>query len=329
MMQNPTRFEMRRLRIPLPPVAAVQCERIKGTRNHILNVSFHMRKSLVRLVILGSICLTAFTPLNSFSQVNRDQPTKRLDFEAASVKPSASSRLLGTMVRDGKLTATGISVKALMALAYDVREAEIFEGPNWVGSERYDINAKAAGPVSTSDLKLMIQTLLEDRFQLRTHRETKEIPVYALVIGKNGPKLKASNGLDCTDPSVYTPPPQMPTPGQPARPVSIRCGNFYVLNDRLQGRKVTLRQLASTLSSMNIVEQRVLDQTEIPGTFDIDLQWDASPGASTRSTNTSPDNGNPPPVVEAFQEQLGLRLRPQKSPVEVIVIDNAARPSAN
>jgi hypothetical protein len=106
---------------------------------------FQMHKSFVPVAILGSICLTIFMPVKSFSQVKGDQPTTRLEFEAASVKPSASARLLGTMVRDGKLTATGISLKALMALAYDVREAEISEGPNWVGSERYDINAKAAG----------------------------------------------------------------------------------------------------------------------------------------------------------------------------------------
>jgi uncharacterized protein (TIGR03435 family) len=288
-----------------------------------------MQQSFVPVAILGSVCLTIFMPVNSFSQVKGDQPTKRLEFEAASVKPSASTRLLGTMVRDGKLTATGISLKALIALAYDVREAEISEGPNWVGSERYDMNAKAAGPAGISDLKLMIRALLEDRFQLQTHRETKEMPVYALIIGKNGPKLKASNNLDCTDPSVYTPPPQLPTPGQPVRPVNIRCGNFYVLNDRLQGRKVTLRQLASTLSNMNIVEQRVVDQSGIAGTFDIDLQWDASPGTSTRSTDTIPDNANLPPIFEAFQEQLGLKLQSQRSPVDVLVIDNAAKPTSN
>jgi uncharacterized protein (TIGR03435 family) len=288
-----------------------------------------MQNSFVPVTILGSICLIIFTPVNSFSQIKGDQPTTRLEFEAALVKPSAAARLLGTMVRDGKLTATGIGLKALMALAYDVREAEISEGPNWIGSERYDINAKSASPVSSSDLKLMIRALLEDRFQLQTHRETKEMPVYALVIGKNGPKLKPSNDLDCTDPSVYTPPPQLPTLGQPVKPVSIRCGNFYVLNDRLQGRKVTLRQLASTLSNMNMVERRVVDQTGIAGTFDIDLQWDASRRTNTPSADTIPDNGNVPPIFEAFQEQLGLKLQSQRSPVEVLVIDNAAKPTSN
>jgi uncharacterized protein (TIGR03435 family) len=275
------------------------------------------------------ICLAAFTPVNSFSQINAVQPATRPEFEAASIKPSASSRLMGTMLRDGKLIATGASLKALVALAYEVRETEISGGLNWVGSERFDVNAKAAQPVGTSDLRLMIRALLEDRFQLRIHRDTKEMPVYALMIGKNGPKLKASNDLDCTDPSVYTPPPQLPTPGQPAGPVSIRCGNFYVLNDRLQGRKITLTQLASTLSNMNVVEQRVVDQTGITGTFDIDLQWDPSSRTSSGSTDPTPDNKNSPHILEAFQEQLGLRLQSQVSPVQVIVIDNATKPTAN
>lgn len=286
-----------------------------------------MRKLLVTLAAVSLTCVNV--SVSAFSQVREGPSPSRAEFEAASIKPSASARLLGTMVRDGKLTATGISLKNLMAVAYDVREAEILGGPNWVRSERYDISAKAAGPASTAELKLMIRALREDRFQLKTRREMKEMPVYALIAAKNGTKLKPSNDLNCSDPSVYTPPPELPTAGQPAKPISIRCGNFYVLNDRLQGRKVSLRQLASTLSSMNIVEQRVVDQTGIAGTFDIDLQWDASSRRNVQLTDTSPDNTNLPSIFSAFEEQLGIKLQSQEARLEVLVIDNAMQPAAN
>jgi uncharacterized protein (TIGR03435 family) len=279
------------------------------------------------LAIFIAFCLIVLTSLNGFSQVQA--APARVEFDAASVKPSASARLRGTMLRDGKLTTTGITLKTLMALAYSVRESEISGGPNWVGSEKYDINAKAAGPTNTTDLKLMVRALIEDRFQLRTHREMKEMPVYALATDKRGPILKASDDLNCTDPaSGYTPPPQLPAPGQPFKPVSIRCGNFYVLNDRLQGRKVTLQQLASTLSSMNIVERRVVDQTGIAGTFDIDLHWNPSETVPS-ATDASSADANLPPIFEAFREQLGLKLQAQTAAVEVLVIDNASVPSAN
>jgi uncharacterized protein (TIGR03435 family) len=285
----------------------------------------------IYVAIVGPLCLGVLIAGNSFSQT-----AARLEFEAASVKPSASARLMGTMVRDGKFTATGIGLKALLALAYDVRESEILDGSNPVGSDRYDINAKAAGPVNTAELKLMIRTLLEDRFQLRTHRETKQMPVYALITERSGPKLKPSNDVNCTDPSVYTPPPQLPTPGQPFKPVSIRCGNFYVLNDRLQGRTVTLQQFAAILSSMNLVQQRVVDQTGINGTFDFDLEWDASQGRSAHSADSPSepqapaDNlGATPDLFTAFQQQLGLRLTSTKAPVDMLAIDKVEKPSAN
>jgi uncharacterized protein (TIGR03435 family) len=285
----------------------------------------------IHVAILGAFCLGILSAGNSLSQT-----AARLEFEAASIKPSASARLMGTMVRDGKFTATGVGLKTLVSLAYDLREAEILDGSNPIALDRYDINAKAAGPVSTAELKLMIRSLLEDRFQLRTHRETKQMPVYVLIVESSGSKLKPSNVVNCTDPSVYTPPPQLPIPGQPSKPVSIRCGNFYVLNDRLQGRTVTLHQFAAILSSMNLVQRRVVDQTGITGTFDIDLQWDASPGRGAHSADSPSeppvpaDNLDAPPdLFTAFHQQLGLRLTSTKASVDVIVLDKVEKPSAN
>jgi uncharacterized protein (TIGR03435 family) len=281
-----------------------------------------MRRFFPALAIFSSVVVSVLGPLNGFSQA---LPPARIEFDTASVKPSASTRLLRTMLRDGKLTTTGITLKTLVALAYDVREAEVSGGPEWVASERFDINAKS-GPANATDLKQMVRSLLEDRFQLRTHREAKQMPVYGLIADKRGPAMKPSSDLNCTDPaSGYSPPPQLPAPGQPLKPATIRCGNFYVLNDRLQGRKVTLQQLASTLSSMNLVDQRVIDQTGIAGSFDIDLQWDPS----ERTNNIASDAKNLPSILQAFQEQLGLKLQTQRAPVEVLVIDNAARPTAN
>jgi uncharacterized protein (TIGR03435 family) len=156
------------------------------------------------LAISSSLFLAIVAPANAIGQTVAPGGglSQRPEFDAASIKPSASNRLLGTMARDGKLTATGISLKALIALAYDVREAEIFGGPAWIGSDRFDINAKAASPVSTAELKLMTRMLLEDRFHLRMHREMKEMPVFSLVVEKDGSKLKPSDDVNCADPNI-------------------------------------------------------------------------------------------------------------------------------
>src|SRR5438270_11632939 len=117
--------------------------------------------------------------------------TDRPQFEVASIKPNTSGNGL-VMIRPpvgGRFTATNATLNMLIGIAYKVRPNQISGGPGWAGSERYDIVAKADGNPTQDQFALMVRALLEERFQLVTHKETKELPIYALLIAKNGPKL--------------------------------------------------------------------------------------------------------------------------------------------
>ncbi len=113
----------------------------------------------------------------------------KMQFEVASIKPSAPEpmgrfRVGISMAPGGRLTTTGTTAKMLIQQAYGVRDFQIVGGPSWLGTERYDITAKAEGAAASDDIKLMLQSLLADRFQMKFHRETKELPIYSLVVAK-------------------------------------------------------------------------------------------------------------------------------------------------
>jgi uncharacterized protein (TIGR03435 family) len=132
----------------------------------------------------------------SGSAAQQKATTAPLSFEVASIKPSQSTPgivMIGISTSGGRFTATGVTLRMLITRAYDIRDYQISGLPGWASSDRYDINAKAENPKATSaQIKLMLQSLLAERFNLKLHRETKKLPIYNLVVGKNGPKLKKS-----------------------------------------------------------------------------------------------------------------------------------------
>jgi len=259
--------------------------------------------------------------------------TAPLTFEVASIKPSAETgfRTGIQMQPGGGLRVSGATLKMLLTIAYDVREFQIVGGPSWISSDRYDILAKAAGAGSetqTSDPRQMtdaqmktageqmqqrLQALLAERFQLTIHRETKEQSVYALLVGKNGPKFEASQIKD----------------GHTERRMMMGRG-------MVNGQGVEVQMLANVLS--NQLGRPVVDRTGLTGRFDIKLQWTPDPGQSLTPLGGAPPPGvqappppdpNGPSIFTAVQEQLGLRLESQKGPVEMIVIDRVEKPSEN
>jgi uncharacterized protein (TIGR03435 family) len=232
-------------------------------------------------------------------------------FEVASIKPNSTgdNRVMIRMQPGGRLTATGVTLRQLISQAYNVRDFQITGGPGWIAAERYDINAK--GPDGMPDrvppevLRPMLRALVDERFQLKTHAETREMPIYALVVGKAGKLIPAA--------------PESQGP-------MMRMGR-----GQLNGKKVPMAMLAQQISQQ--LGRAVVDKMELKGDFDFTLEWTPEPG---QGPGVHPP-GEPipaadssgPTIFTAVQEQLGLRLESQKGPVEIIVIDSVAKPTEN
>jgi bla regulator protein blaR1 len=250
-------------------------------------------------------------------------------FTVASVKANVSGSVLSRAGYQpgGGFTATNVPLRELIVLAYGIQENQLVAVPAWASVERFDIAAKAAGAPAAgvpdpARGRSMLQALLKDRFQLRAHEETRELPVYSMVMERSdrrlGPALRVAAG-GCTE-----------TPTQPAeQPPCGMSGGFAALN----GRSTTMRELASSLSRQ--VGRTVIDRTDLTGTFDLQLRWTpdnlpprppGTPADQPIRANGVEIDPNGPSIFTALREQLLLRLENARGPVPVIVIDAVARP---
>lgn len=233
--------------------------------------------------------------LAALSSPARAQPPA---FEVASVRshqPSGTGE--GRTSLDsapGSLTFRNARLSDCIKWAYQVRDYQI-SGPSWLTVEKYDIAAKAASPAHTDQLRQMLQTLLAERFKLQFHRETRDLPVYALAVAKSGPKLHKA------DPGGNT-------------SMNGENGSFAF-------RGTSMPQFAEDLSTFSQVDRPVLDRTGIPGVFDFNLKFGDSNDEMKRALVT----GDGVSIFTIVQEQLGLKLEARKGPVEMLVIDHVAR----
>jgi uncharacterized protein (TIGR03435 family) len=231
------------------------------------------------------------------------------NFEVASIRPSAPGARGGNGIEitpGGRFSAVNVSLRALLKNAYGIRDFQVAQPPEWFDSQRYDVVAKAEGDVPADRMKLMLQNLLADRFQLKVHREPKEVQAYVLAIGKNGPKIQ-------------------PAASDETGRVS-RKGLGVIA-----GSKASIAQLAEALSDVAlnghyILDRPVLDRTGLSGVYDFVLTWTPEPGQF--SPGSTPDLSGPS-LFTAVQEQLGLKLEIQKAQVEILVIDHVEKASAN
>jgi uncharacterized protein (TIGR03435 family) len=270
--------------------------------------------------------LLAFAACVSMTLAQSTLGTDRPKFDVASIKENRSgsgpSGVSG-LYRGDRFTATNIQLITLISLAYKVQLSEIAEAPSWVSSDRFDITAKAdPDVVAHSQMLSLVQTLLEDRFQLVTHRETREVPVFALRVERRGAKIQAVSETDCLVPAPGTPPPSV-TPGQP--PIAA-CGALRGSNNSVIGRRVSITQLAKALEA--ILQKPVLDRTNLLGYFDFKLEWTPdSGGGADVSDRPLPVDAEKPSIFTAIHEQLGLEIRSERGPVEFVVIDHVQKPS--
>jgi uncharacterized protein (TIGR03435 family) len=201
---------------------------------------------------------------------------------------------IAVVTPDG-VTLRGVNLKAAIRWAYHVFEYQV-TGPDWIGTERYDIAAKAAGAVSAEQLRLMMQRLLAERFKLTVHRETKELPAFLVTLGKNGPKFHESK----------------------------EDGEAKVQPDPLRFTVTVSRMPTSQVVEIlsNVLRAPVVDRTGLKGKYDVTVplqKYLPEPGANSSTFDMTST------IIMAFQEELGLKLESKKLPIDLVVVDHAEK----
>jgi uncharacterized protein (TIGR03435 family) len=300
------------LESPLPCVSGVtgadlnrRIEEIMTQR--VVSGLNHGRRLLLAAAGIAAVAGPVVFGIVTSPQGRAQQPADfSLAFEVASIKPTEETGRSMNLNRapGGRFTTRNTGLKMLMTFAYDVRPHQISGGASWIDSEGFDIVAKAeAAEPTIEQFRGMMQKLLADRFQLTFHRETKEMPVYALVLAKNGPKLRVSDKDQTT----------------------IQGGRGQVTY-----QKCSMAFFAQNLSPR--LGRTVLDRTGLKGEFDFTLEATIEDEIRKRveageaSASSEPVG---PTIFTALQEQLGLKLESTKGPVEILVIDRAQKPSGN
>jgi uncharacterized protein (TIGR03435 family) len=253
-------------------------------------------------------------------------PGQEARFEAVSIKANRSGEAQTRYeAPTGRLNAINVPLRFFIRRAFDLPDARIVGGPAWLETDRFDIVATLPPDADGDVMRRMMQTLLTDRFTLTARREVRELPVYSLVRLRQdalGPSLRASASV--CDPDV----PRM-VKGR------VECGLFVSqgpASASLRGGATTFVNVARILGEF--LERPLIDKTGLTGTYDLELQFTASrgviPGAGTPgglAAAASPDEI--PSVFTAVQEQLGLRLVPERAAADVLVIEGVSRPAEN
>jgi uncharacterized protein (TIGR03435 family) len=257
--------------------------------------------------------LTVAAPL----AVAQGNTAPSLTFEVASIRldKSESGQVgFGFGSKGNHFTASNVPLKTLIHYAYGVNDEQILEAPAWLSSEHYDIEAEFDEAdadwlhrLTPEQQMLLLKPLLEDRFKLQTHRETKQLTSYELVVARDGTKMKEATPGD-------TYPHGFKSPDGVAKP-----GTFFLTLgpvNQLVFQALTMARLAQILSKQ--LGSPTVDKTALTGKYDFTLRW---------ASDENPEAG--PSIFTAVQEQLGLRLESAKLPVECLVIDHVERPSPN
>jgi len=276
---------------------------------------------------LVALALSTGRDLQAQAAAQSERPVARPLFEVASVKPNPPSALRHVIYppTGNRFHTTDASVRLLIQYAYSVQTFEISAGPDWMNTAGYEIDAKAEGSPTRSEMRVMLQALLEDRFKLKLHRDMKKLPMYALVAGKGGVNLAKPKEGDCTDLGTVT-------SGKDQHPVTSPCGDAVLMGSpsgmEVRGRQIAMTDFTKLLSG--IVGRPVIDKIGVTGNFDINVEFacdEFTPGIPCPDQLEEP--ASKPSIIGALQRQLGLKLESAKAPVEVIVIDHLERPTEN
>ncbi len=256
-----------------------------------------------------SLLIAAITILLT-APAHAQNPPSRLTFDVASIK------LANDETRNGMIKATpgghgytahNINVRTMISLMYKIPARQIKGGPDWLDSDRYDVEARADKPYNLDDLHTMYQNLLTDRFNLKFHKETKEGPVYALTLDTPGSKMKVDDS-----------------------PQDFKIPITFSADGSAVGVRVPISYLAWWLGQQLQNDARpVVDMTGLDKNYDFTLTFMPVLPPDVQKETLPTELQNRPSIFEAVKQQLGLKLTAQKGPVEYYVIDHIDRPSDN
>ena len=296
------------------------------------------------VVVAAGLLAAGVAPLRAAAQsanTARSQPGAVPAFDVVSIKENKSGEAVqGSRRQPGRIVITNFPLRALILNYFGLQPQQLTGGPDWIDSARYDILAQFSGEIPVTEpgtigpLQLMMQRVLAERFKLAVHTETREIPIYALTLARSnralGPRMRPAV-MDCDavmnamlksaregggPPPL---PPQLPD-GRPA------CGMRFGPGTRLVAGGTSMAALARSMS--NQAGRIIVDSTGLTGGFDIELEFTPDPAAAGGLPPAAGD-ANLPSLFTAMEEQLGLKLVPQRGPVEMLVIDRVERPTEN
>jgi bla regulator protein BlaR1 len=309
-----------------------------------------LRSAVIALAAVTAFALFGQSPASDWQTAAGG----KMAFDVASVKQNVSGASASNNLdwndadpsthTGGLFSATHFTLGFYIAFAYKLSfsrehlmEAEL---PKWATKVHFDVEARAPNSTTKDQMRLMMQSLLADRFKLAAHWEARQIPVYGLVLdkpGKRGPQLTPySGGANCVASTASPPSAAAPSAGMTSDKWVMPCGDVGAtrVNGEMHigGRNLPMEQIANIMQglSMGVLDRPVVDQTGLSGTFDLRIGFTREPNGPT------PTNAQPPEVdapgtsfLEALKEQLGLKLVQQTGPVEVLVIDHVEEPSEN
>jgi uncharacterized protein (TIGR03435 family) len=279
------------------------------------------------------------------ADVRAQQPA----FTAASVKPNTTNGAgLAdvVLVRPGQLLAQYATLRELVQAAYGVEQNQVADGPGWLDTAHFEVNAVVPNGTAISDVQAMLQSLLKERFGLVTRREQRDLPVYVLeYLGRPGPSLRVA-GAECRP---VSPPPGLPMPPPPPPPppagttmtllnqpkLGGGCPSMF-FTGHMSARNVPVSLLVFQLS--RLLRRQVLDHTALTGRYDWDLTFTPDAGAAQLSAAGAIGGGpgalavpspEAPALATALREQLGLRLEASRAPIDVVAIERVTAPTQN
>ena len=272
------------------------------------------------ILAVAGLVIVGISPLRAVTRA-QSQAAGSASFEVASIRRNSSGDMRASIqALPGGYRAVNAPLRLLIRDAYALQGFQLVGGPSWLDSERFDILAKADGSPTPEQERLMLRTLLAERFALSVHTEARELPLYAMVMarvdGRPGPRLRRT-GADCADAPVWqgTGPAPSRDPNNPCSSAGPGSGGG------MRFRGVTLEAFATFLATP--AQRPVIDRTGLSGLFDIELELTAElgpppppPGEADRVNRAFA-----PSIFTALQEQLGLKLDSRRGPIDVIVID--------